>query len=68
MPISWRGTLQQYVGLLHRIHHGKVVVRVYEYVDVLIPMLVRMYGRRLKGYRAIGHELGPIEPRQPDLQ
>jgi superfamily II DNA or RNA helicase len=23
MPISWRGTLQQYVGRLHRIHDGK---------------------------------------------
>ena len=59
--------LQQYVGRLHRIHHGKVVVRVYDYVGVLIPVLVRMYGRRLKGYRAIGYELGSIDPRQPDL-
>jgi superfamily II DNA or RNA helicase len=26
VPISWHGTLQQYVGRLHRIHHGKKVV------------------------------------------
>ncbi len=57
MPISWRGTLQQYVGRLHRIHHGKTVVRVYDYVDVLVPMLARMYEKRLKGYRAIGYEI-----------
>src|SRR6476620_972428 len=57
MPISWRGTLQQYVGRLHRIHHGKKVVRVFDYVDAQVPMLGRMYERRLKGYRAIGYEV-----------
>jgi superfamily II DNA or RNA helicase len=57
MPISWRGTLQQYVGRLHRIHHGKKVVRVFDYVDALVPMLARMYEKRLKGYRSIGYEI-----------
>jgi superfamily II DNA or RNA helicase len=57
MPISWHGTLQQYVGRLHRIHHGKKVVRVFDYVDELVPMLGRMYERRLRGYRAIGCEM-----------
>jgi len=57
MPISWQGTLQQYVGRLHRIHHGKKVVRVYDYVDAQVPMLCRMYEKRLKGYRAIGYEM-----------
>ena len=57
MPISWHGTLQQYVGRLHRIHHGKKVVRVYDYVDAQVPMLGRMYEKRLKGYRAIGYEM-----------
>jgi superfamily II DNA or RNA helicase len=57
MPISWRGTLQQYVGRLHRIHDGKKVVRVYDYVDSDVPMLARMFERRLNGYRAIGYEL-----------
>jgi superfamily II DNA or RNA helicase len=57
MPISWRGTLQQYVGRLHRIHHGKTVVRVFDYVDAHVPMLARMYEKRLNGYRAIGYEL-----------
>jgi superfamily II DNA or RNA helicase len=57
MPISWRGTLQQYVGRLHRIHHGKKVVRVFDYVDAQVPMLGRMYEKRLKGYRTIGYEM-----------
>jgi len=57
MPISWRGTLQQYVGRLHRIHHGKKVVRVFDYVDAQVPMLARMHEKRLKGYRTIGYEM-----------
>jgi len=55
MPISWKGTLQQYVGRLHRLHDGKRVVQVYDYVDPNVPMLARMYQRRLKGYDAIGY-------------
>ena len=57
MPVSWRGTLQQYVGRMHRIHEGKKVVRVYDYVDAQVPMLARMYEKRLKGYRTIGYEV-----------
>jgi superfamily II DNA or RNA helicase len=55
MPISWRGTLQQYVGRLHRLHDNKQVVQVYDYVDIHIPTLMRMYKKRLKGYETIGY-------------
>jgi len=55
MPISWKGTLQQYVGRLHRLHDAKRVVEVYDYVDGNIMMLARMYGRRLKGYGDMGY-------------
>src|SRR5207237_5534145 len=48
MPISWKGTLQQYVGRLHRLHDAKHVVRVYDYVDSQVLMLARMYARRLE--------------------
>ena len=57
MPISWRGTLQQYVGRLHRIHDGKKVVEVYDYVDSSIPMLARMWEKRLRGYKALGYTI-----------
>lgn len=57
MPISWKGTLQQYVGRLHRLHDNKRVVQVYDYVDNGVPMLARMYERRLKGYSAIGYAI-----------
>jgi superfamily II DNA or RNA helicase len=61
MPISWRGTLQQYVGRLHRLHENKREVLVYDYADVLAPMLARMYKKRLAGYSALGYivEGGP---------
>ena len=57
MPISWKGTLQQYVGRLHRLHDAKRVVRVYDYVDCHVVMLARMYARRLRGYSAIGYRI-----------
>lgn len=55
MPISWKGTLQQYVGRLHRLHENKKEVLVYDYADVLVPMLARMYKKRLAGYGALGY-------------
>jgi superfamily II DNA or RNA helicase len=58
MPISWKGTLQQYVGRLHRLHDAKHIVRVYDYVDSQVLMLARMYARRLNGYGAIGYRIG----------
>jgi superfamily II DNA or RNA helicase len=57
MPISWKGTLQQYVGRLHRLHDAKSVVRVYDYVDSNVPMLARMYARRQRGYGLIGYTI-----------
>ncbi len=55
MPVSWKGTLQQYVGRLHRLHENKKEVQVYDYADVLVPMLTRMYKKRLAGYAALGY-------------
>lgn len=57
MPISWRGTLAQYAGRLHRNYEGKHEVRIYDYVDVHIPLLERMYHKRLKGYAELGYQV-----------
>jgi superfamily II DNA or RNA helicase len=67
MPISWKGTLQQYVGRLHRLHDNKRFVQVYDYVDNNVLMLARMFERRLKGYDAIGYEIERETP-PPRLQ
>jgi superfamily II DNA or RNA helicase len=61
MPISWKGTLQQYVGRLHRLHENKSEVYVYDYADVMVPMLARMYKRRLAGYSALGYTVVEID-------
>lgn len=55
LPVSWKGTLVQYAGRLHRQSHGKSEVRIYDYVDRHVPMLARMFERRMKGYRAMSY-------------
>jgi superfamily II DNA or RNA helicase len=56
MPVSWKGTLAQYAGRLHRLHHAKTEVLIYDYVDE-IPMLVRMSEKRVSGYKSLGYSL-----------
>ena len=58
LPISWKGTLMQYTGRLHRLFPGKHEVRIYDYVDSQVPMLQRMSERRLAGYRSLGYATG----------
>jgi superfamily II DNA or RNA helicase len=55
MPISWKGTLAQYVGRLHRLHDRKTEILVVDYVDELEPMLARMAAKRRTGYRLLGY-------------
>ena len=74
MPISWKGTLQQYAGRLHREHADKDDVRIYDYVEADHAQLARMWDKRLRGYRAMGYEmhsandesgLSAIQPKLP---
>lgn len=69
LPVSWKGTLVQYAGRLHRLHPGKREVRIFDYVDRDVPVLLRMFEKRLRGYRAIGYArdeapLGYAEPKE----
>lgn len=57
MPISWKGTLQQYAGRLHREHSTKTDVRIIDFVDTGHPALLRMWDKRQRGYRAMGYRL-----------
>lgn len=57
LPVSWRGTIAQYVGRLHRRHERKREVRVYDYADLNVPMLARMFDRRCKGYESVGYTI-----------
>jgi len=57
LPVSWRGTIAQYSGRLHRLFDGKREVRVYDYADLNVPMLARMFDRRCRGYEAVGYTI-----------
>ena len=56
LPIAWEGKVAQYAGRLHRNYEGKTEVQVYDYVDIHIPVLERMYQKRVKSYSAIGYK------------
>lgn len=56
MPISWKGTLQQYAGRLHRLFEGKDEVQIYDYVDIHVRMFEKMYNKRLSGYASFGYK------------
>ncbi len=57
LPVSWCGTIAQYAGRLHRLHDRKREVRVYDYADLNVPMLARMFDRRCRGYEAVGYTI-----------
>jgi len=57
LPVSWQGTITQYVGRLHRLFHNKREVRVYDYADLNVPMLARMFDRRCRRYEGIGYTI-----------
>jgi superfamily II DNA or RNA helicase/very-short-patch-repair endonuclease len=57
LPVSWRGTIAQYAGRLHRLYDGKREVRIYDYADLNVPMLGRMFDRRCRGYEAVGYTI-----------
>ena len=60
MPVSWKGTLQQYAGRLHREHATKTDVRIIDFVDTGHPALLRMWDKRQRGYRAMGYRVPAI--------
>jgi len=57
LPISWKGSLAQYAGRIHRKSEGKDKVVIYDYVDSELPMLQRMFQKRQKGYNALGYTI-----------
>ncbi|EKT1612298.1 DEAD/DEAH box helicase family protein [Salmonella enterica] len=57
MPVSWKGTLQQYAGRLHREQAGKTNVRIIDFVDTGHPVLLRMWDKRQRGYQAMGYRI-----------
>lgn len=59
MPVSWKGTLQQYAGRLHREHSDKTDVRILDFIDTGHAVFNRMWEKRLRGYQAMGYAVSP---------
>ena len=57
LPVSWKGIIAQYAGRLHREYPGKKEVRIYDYIDIRVPMCDVMYKRRLRGYASVGYQI-----------
>lgn len=57
LPVSWKGLVAQYAGRLHREYSGKKDVRIYDYIDLHVPLCDTMYKRRMRGYSAIGYKV-----------
>lgn len=55
MPVSFDGTITQYAGRLERPFTSKKDVLIYDYVDIKVPMLLRMYKKRLRTYKGKGY-------------
>jgi superfamily II DNA or RNA helicase len=57
LPVSWKGTIAQYAGRLHRLYDGKHEAQIHDYADLGVPMLERMFDRRCQGYKALGYTI-----------
>jgi superfamily II DNA or RNA helicase len=65
LPISWKGSLAQYAGRIHRQSAGKDKVVIYDYVDSGLQTLERRFGRREKAYEALGYTIAEGEASTP---
>ena len=57
MPVSWKGTLQQYAGRLHRECTSKRDVRVIDFIDTGHPALMKMWEKRKRRFGAMGYRI-----------
>ncbi|WP_048699087.1 TOTE conflict system archaeo-eukaryotic primase domain-containing protein [Companilactobacillus heilongjiangensis] len=57
MPISWKGSTEQYLGRLNRDLGQKSELQVFDYVDLFVPMLARMYQKRLRTYKELQYQI-----------
>lgn len=57
LPVSWKGVIAQYAGRLHRLDADKREVHIYDYADLNVVMLARMFDRRCRGYEALGYRI-----------
>ncbi len=54
-PVAWDGVVSQYAGRIAREYSTKRQTFIYDYVDIGVPQLSRMYTKRLATYRKLGY-------------
>ena len=64
-PLSFKGKLIQYVGRALRNHEHKSSVKVYDYVDIRVPILRKMYAKREKTYKSLKFAPENDRPKEP---
>ncbi|WP_243674011.1 DEAD/DEAH box helicase [Lentilactobacillus kisonensis] len=57
MPHSWKGNSVQYLGRAQRDLSKKSEIRVYDYIDMFVPMLAKMYRKRQKTYKELHYTI-----------
>ncbi|MFD1849067.1 TOTE conflict system archaeo-eukaryotic primase domain-containing protein [Oceanobacillus bengalensis] len=57
MPIAWKGTLEQYVGRLHRLYENKETLKVYDYIDAREETFRKMFMKRNSAYKSLGYKV-----------
>lgn len=57
LPVSWKGLIAQYTGRLHRNYPSKTETRIYDYIDLRVPVCDSMYRKRLHGYKSVGYSI-----------
>lgn len=60
LPVSWKGLIAQYTGRLHRDYPSKKEVRIYDYIDLHMPICDSMYKKRLHGYKTVGYSVAIV--------
>lgn len=53
-PVAWKGNIIQYVGRVSRTYKNKKEIRVIDFVDFKIPILMRMFAKRVTTYNKLG--------------
>ena len=61
MPRSFKGRIVQYAGRLHRHYMNKQDIRIYDYVDSGISVLLNMFRKRMKTYKMLGYSINEKE-------
>ena len=63
-PFSWKNNLIQYAGRIHRNYKDKSLVRIFDYVDIHVPYLEKMFQKRQVAYRKMDYRVIEGEEKQ----